>query len=254
MMAGINAVLKIRGQESFILDRSEAYIGVLIDDLVTRGTAEPYRMFTSRAEYRLLLREDNADLRLMEKGYTLGLVAADDYGVLKQKEYAIQQELRRLEDTIVTPTEEIQQWLSQCRSAPLRHAVSLREILRRPEIDYQLFQKLPVIASAVSNNALEQVEIQVKYEGYIERQQQMIDKFKRMEQKLIPPDVDFYAVPSLSTEVRQKLSQIRPASLGQASRISGITPAAISILMIYMKKREGALTAIHSQEGQRAAL
>jgi tRNA uridine 5-carboxymethylaminomethyl modification enzyme len=254
MMAGINAVLKIRGQEPCILDRSEAYIGVLIDDLVTLGTAEPYRMFTSRAEYRLLLREDNADLRLMEKGYQLGLVADEDYLKLKDKEAEIQQELRRLKGTIITPTEEIQHWLSQCGSAPLRHAVSLKELLRRPEIDYQTIKKQPVMAPAVSDSALEQVETQVKYEGYIERQQQMVDRFKRMEQKLIPQDMNFYQVPSLSTEVRQKLTQIRPASLGQASRISGITPAAISILMIYMKKCEEELTTIHSQEGQRAAL
>ena len=242
VMAGINAVLSVTGEEPFVLDRSEAYIGVLIDDLVTRGTTEPYRMFTSRAEYRLLLREDNADLRLTEKGYRLGLVATDDYTRFQQREREIQEERKRIEDTRVAPTPEIQEWLSRRGSSPIRQAVSLKELLRRPEIDYRALRELPSLAPAVSDSALEQVEIQVKYEGYIERQQQMVEKFRRMEQKLIPRDLNFYEIPSLSTEVRQKLHQIKPASLGQASRISGITPAALSILMIYMKKHEAGLT------------
>ncbi|MCX5905532.1 MAG: tRNA uridine-5-carboxymethylaminomethyl(34) synthesis enzyme MnmG, partial [Proteobacteria bacterium] len=221
LMAGINAALQVTGAEPFILDRSEAYIGVLIDDLVTRGTTEPYRMFTSRAEYRLLLREDNADLRLREKGYRLGLVADADFMKLQHKQQEVDEELRRIAATNVVPAPVIQEWLGRWGSAPLRHAVTLKELLRRPEIDYRAVKEMPSLAPAVSDSSLQQVEIQVKYEGYIERQQLVVEKFKRMELKQIPQDINFYDVPSLSTEVRQKLNQIRPASLGQASRISG---------------------------------
>ncbi len=254
LMAGINASLQAAGAEPFILDRAEAYIGVLIDDLVTRGTAEPYRMFTSRAEYRLLLREDNADLRLREKGFRLGLVEPDDFMKLRHKQQEVEEELRRIAETMVVPAPAIQDWLGRHGSAPLRHAVTLKELLRRPEIDYRAVQEVPALAPSVSAGALEQVEIQVKYEGYIERQQQMVEKFKRMEMKQIPRDIDFHDVPSLSTEVRQKLNQIRPASLGQASRISGITPAALSILMIYMKKQEGNVNNGRNSEGKASVL
>jgi tRNA uridine 5-carboxymethylaminomethyl modification enzyme len=250
MIAGINAALKIAGKQPFILDRSEAYIGVLIDDLITRGTKEPYRMFTSRAEYRLLLREDNADLRLMEKGYQLGLIETDAYLKLKNKKQEIQRELQRLEETKVQPSPEVQEWLKRWGSSALRHTVSLKELLRRPEIDYRALTELPSLAPCISASALEQVEIQVKYEGYIERQQQMVEKFKRLEQKQIPQDLNYSTVPSLSTEVRQKLNDIRPASFGQASRISGITPAALSILMIYMKKHEAEITSFREREGE----
>ena len=254
MIAGINAALKIAGRQPFILDRSEAYIGVLIDDLITRGTTEPYRMFTSRAEYRLLLREDNADLRLMEKGYQLGLIEADAYLRLKNKKQDIQKELQRLEETKVQPSPEVQEWLNRLGSSALRHTVCLKELLRRPEIDYHALTELPSLAPCISESALEQVEIQVKYEGYIERQQQMVEKFKRLEQKQIPQDLNYLVVPSLSTEVRQKLNEIRPASFGQASRISGITPAALSILMIYMKKQEAEITSYREREDMRTAL
>ena len=186
-----------------------------------------------------MLREDNADLRLPEKGFRLGLVEPDDFMKLRHKQQEVEEELRRIAETMVVPAPAIQDWLGRHGSAPLRHAVTLKELLRRPEIDYRAVQEVPALAPSVSAGALEQVEIQVKYEGYIERQQQMVEKFKRMEMKQIPRDIDFHDVPSLSTEVRQKLNQIRPASLGQASRISGITPAALSILMIYMKKQEG---------------
>jgi tRNA uridine 5-carboxymethylaminomethyl modification enzyme len=253
-MAGINAALQVTGAEPFILDRAEAYIGVLIDDLVTRGTTEPYRMFTSRAEYRLLLREDNADLRLRGKGYRLGLVAEADFMKLQHKQQEVDEELRRITDTNVVPAPVIQEWLGRWGSAPLRHAVTLKELLRRPEIDYRAVKEMPSLAPAVSESALQQVEIQVKYEGYIERQQLVVEKFKRMELKQIPQDINFYDVPSLSTEVRQKLHQIRPASLGQASRISGITPAALSILMIYMKKHEGNLNNLRTIQGKASAL
>jgi len=254
LMAGINAALQVTGAEPFILDRSEAYIGVLIDDLVTRGTTEPYRMFTSRAEYRLLLREDNADLRLREKGYRLGLVADADFMKLQHKQQEVDEELRRITETNVVPAPAIQEWLGRWGSAPLRHAVTLKELLRRPEIDYRAVKEMPSLAPAVSDSALQQVEIQVKYEGYIERQQLVVEKFKRMELKQIPQDINFYDVPSLSTEVRQKLHQIRPDSLGQASRISGITPAALSILMIYMKKHEGNLNNLRTIQGKASAL
>ena len=254
LMAGINAALQVTGAEPFILDRAEAYIGVLIDDLVTRGTTEPYRMFTSRAEYRLLLREDNADLRLRGKGYWLGLVADADFMKLQHKQQEVDEELRRIADTNVVPAPAIQEWLGRWGSAPLRHAVTLKELLRRPEIDYRAVKEMPSLAPAVSDSALQQVEIQVKYEGYIERQQMVVEKFKRMELKQIPQDINFYDVPSLSTEVRQKLHQIRPASLGQASRISGITPAALSILMIYMKKHEGNLNNLRTIQGKASAL
>jgi tRNA uridine 5-carboxymethylaminomethyl modification enzyme len=247
LMAGINAALQIRGAAPFILDRAEAYIGVLIDDLVTRGTAEPYRMFTSRAEYRLLLREDNADLRLREKGFHLGLVEPDDILKLRHKQQEVERELMRIAETTVVPAPALQEWLVRWGSVPLRHAVSLKELLRRPELDYRALKEVPALAPSVSESALEQVEIQVKYEGYIERQQLVVDKFKRMEMKQIPRDIDFQNVPSLSTEVRQKLNQIRPASLGQASRISGVTPAALSILMIYMKKHDGNLNNVKQQ-------
>jgi len=254
LMAGINAALQVTGAEPFILDRAEAYIGVLIDDLVTRGTTEPYRMFTSRAEYRLLLREDNADLRLREKGYRLGLVADADFMKLQHKQQEVDEELRRIAEINVVPAPAIQEWLGRWGSAPLRHAVTLKELLRRPEIDYRAVKEMPSLAPAVSESALQQVEIQVKYEGYIERQQLVVEKFKRMELKQIPQDINFYDVPSLSTEVRQKLHQIRPASLGQASRISGITPAALSILMIYMKKHEGNLNNLRTSEGKASVL
>jgi tRNA uridine 5-carboxymethylaminomethyl modification enzyme len=249
MIAGINAALKITGKQPFVLDRSEAYIGVLIDDLITRGTAEPYRMFTSRAEYRLLLREDNADLRLMEKGYQLGLIETDACLRLNNKKQEIEKELQRLEETRVHPTPEVQEWLDKWGSSALRHTVCLKELLRRPEIDYRALAELPLLAPGISASALEQVEIQVKYEGYIERQQQMVEKFKRLEQKQLPQDLNYFAVPSLSTEVRQKLNDIRPASFGQASRISGITPAALSILMIYMKKHEADTASFRDRDG-----
>ena len=254
LMAGINAALQAAGAAPFVLDRSEAYIGVLIDDLVTRGTTEPYRMFTSRAEYRLLLREDNADLRLRGKGYRLGLVEPEIFMKFRRKQQEVNEELMRIAQTMVIPSPEIQEWLGTWGSAALRHAVTLKELIRRPEIVYRAVKELPSLAPAVSDSALEQVEIQVKYEGYIERQQLVVEKFKRMELKQIPRDINFHDVPSLSTEVRQKLNQIRPASLGQASRISGITPAALSILMIYMKKHEGDSTNIRNSEGKASML
>jgi len=237
IMAGINAALRVKGEDPFMLDRSEAYIGILIDDLVTKGVDEPYRMFTSRAEHRLILREDNADLRLMEKGYKIGLVKDRDFQRFSNKKRKIQEELERLENTKVFPDPWTNKVLAQLGSSPLRKPHTLKEILRRPEITYS---ELNFIApsSPVLEDVSSQIEMEVKYEGYIRRQMEQVDKFKKIENVRIPENVNYNGIPGLSREVVQKLSRIRPSSLGQASRISGITPAAISVLMVYLKRRE----------------
>jgi tRNA uridine 5-carboxymethylaminomethyl modification enzyme len=236
LMAGINAALRIKREKPFVLDRSEAYIGVLIDDLVTKGTLEPYRMFTSRAEYRLMLREDNADLRLTEKAYRLGLVGEADYGRFSTKKECIARELQRIESSKIQPTEEIQQWLHTLGTSPLKEAVMLRELLKRPEIDYNACRAVKLVPEDIPADVYEQVETEVKYEGYIARQVLLIEKFKRLEDARIPEGLAFDTIPGLTAEVREKLLRVRPASLGQASRIAGITPAALSILMISIKK------------------
>jgi len=237
IVAGINAALKVQDKESFILDRSEAYIGVLIDDLVTKGTDEPYRMFTSRAEYRLLLREDNADLRLRERGYLLGLVSNEEYSRFKAKVKAIEGEIARLKAKKIKPDKTTNEKLLGLGSSPLDNVITLEELLRRPEISYvdmKLFDD-STSRELFPDEAL-QVEIQTKYRGYIDRQGEEIQRFRKMERRHIPHDLDFSDIPGLSNEVREKLVKIRPLSLGQASRISGVTPAAISILTVYMKK------------------
>lgn len=236
LMAGVNAVLKLQGAEPFILSRADAYIGVLIDDLVTKGTTEPYRMFTSRAEYRLVLREDNADLRLLEKGYQIGLVGKDDYQKCEVKKKAIEEEIKRLKGKKITPNKTINEKFLQMGSSILKDPVTLEEILRRPEISYGSLKLIDPRIDEVPGEVGEQVEIQVKYQGYIMRQNEDIDKFKRMEQVRLPPDMDYRRIPGLSSEVKEKLFKIKPASLGQALRISGVTPAAVSILMICLKK------------------
>jgi tRNA uridine 5-carboxymethylaminomethyl modification enzyme len=236
-MAGINAVLHIRGNEPLILKRSDAYIGVLIDDLVIKGTAEPYRMFTSRAEYRLHLREDNADLRLREKGYEMGLVKEQDYRTFLEKRTSIEKIFFRISDKRVHPTKENNEILHQWRSAPLKKDTSLRELLRRPEIHYPHLSSFDQDFQSFPKEAWEQVEIQVKYEGYIKRQMEQIERFKRLEEIRFPRDFEFSSITGLSTEVMEKLTRIKPFSLGQASRISGVTPAAISILMVNLKKQ-----------------
>ncbi|MEE8381349.1 MAG: tRNA uridine-5-carboxymethylaminomethyl(34) synthesis enzyme MnmG [Thermodesulfobacteriota bacterium] len=236
LIAGANAVLRVRDKEPFILNRSEAYIGVLIDDLVTKGTEEPYRMFTSRAEYRLLLREDNADLRLMEKGYQIGLIKDAIYKRLETKKEVIGNGLKRLKATTIYPRKEVNDKLVGLRSSPLRNVSTLEGLLKRPEISYQdlyLFDSLP---SDLPDEIVRHLEIHVKYKGYIDRQQQQVEQCKKMEEIVIPPDLDYREIPGLSREVREKLVKIRPYTLGQTSRISGITPAAISILTIYLKK------------------
>jgi len=237
LMGGINAALTVQGREPLILDRSEAYIGVMIDDLVTKGVTEPYRMFTSRAEYRLLLRSDNADLRLREKGHAIGLVRAPEYDRFLAKQAQIAAEVARLESTKVNPTAAVNHLLGELGSAPLRSVLTLAELLRRPEIEYRMLARLVLPARALPRAVTEQVTIQVKYQGYLERQEAQVARFKKLETKPLASDLDYDAIGGLSAEVREKLSAVRPTSLGQASRISGITPAAIAILDVYQEKQ-----------------
>jgi tRNA uridine 5-carboxymethylaminomethyl modification enzyme len=236
LIAGINASLFIRGKEPLILQRSEAYIGVLIDDLVTKGTTEPYRMFTSRAEHRLHLREDNADLRLRENGYEAGLVKKEDYQILLAKKTAIGETLCRISKVRVNPTRENNEILQRWQSAPLKKDSSLREMLKRPEIHFNYLFVFDPSLGNVPTSVLDQAEIQVKYEGYMKRQTEEIEKFKKLEEISFPDEFDFGSIIGLSAEVMEKLKRIRPRSLGQASRISGVTPAAISILMVNLKR------------------
>jgi tRNA uridine 5-carboxymethylaminomethyl modification enzyme len=236
LMAGINTACTLERKPPFILCRSEAYIGVLIDDLVTKGTNEPYRMFTSRAEYRLLLRDDNADIRLKEKGYNLGLVELKYYKKFKDKLKMIGKELERLKEIKISPTKEKNKILENLGISPLKNVISLYDLLRRPEISYCNLVPLFTCNSLQNNEVIKQIEIQIKYEGYIKRQQDEIDKFKKSENLKIPFDLDYQNLSGLSNEAREKLSKIRPLSIGQASRISGITPASISAIMINLKR------------------
>jgi tRNA uridine 5-carboxymethylaminomethyl modification enzyme len=236
LIAGINASLKLEERSPLVLDRSEAYIGVLIDDLVTRGTNEPYRMFTSRAEYRLFLREDNADLRLREKGYRVGLVGEKEYEIFLKKKEAIATLTERVSRRIVNPTKENNDRLRAMGTSPVKRATSLREILKRPEVSFLDLVQCYADLSDFDREARDQVEIQIKYEGYLMRQREQIERFKRLENLRIPDDMDFQSITGLSTEVREKLCTMRPISIGQASRISGVTPAAISILIVNLKK------------------
>ncbi len=236
LIAGINASLKLEERPPLILDRSEAYIGVLIDDLVTRGTNEPYRMFTSRAEYRLFLREDNADLRLREKGYRVGLVKERDYELFLKKKEAIESLTEKLSRWIVNPNGGNNDRLQTMGTSPVKQVTSLREILKRPEVSFSDLLQFDTDLSDFDREVRDQVEIQFKYEGYLKRQQEQIERFKRLENLKIPEDLDFQSIIGLSTEVKEKLSTLRPISIGQASRISGVTPAAISILIVNLKK------------------
>jgi len=236
LMAGINASLKLGGKPPLILDRAEAYTGVLIDDLVTKGTNEPYRMFTSRAEYRLYLREDNADLRLREKGYHVGLVPGEEYEDFLRKKEAIERLRERTSQWVVNPTRANNDALRAMGTTPVKRTTSLREILKRPGVDFSALSQFDAELSDFDREVRDQVQIQIKYEGYLKRQQEQIDRFKRLEKLRIPEDMDFQAIIGLSTEVKEKLSTLRPISIGQASRISGITPAAISILIVNLKK------------------
>ena len=235
IIAGINASLLLLGKEPLVLDRSESYIGVLIDDLVTKEIEEPYRMMTSRAEYRLLLRQDNADLRLTKYGYRVGLILKERYQHVVEKEKAIEEETERIRHVTLGASDAVSKVLSEKNSTPLTHGMSLAELIRRPELSYQELSSIDPNRPILSDEVMEQVNIRVKYEGYITRQIKQVQEFKRMEGKKIPEGFDFDLVPSLRTEARQKLKRFCPSSLGQASRIAGVSPADISVLLIYLE-------------------
>lgn len=236
LIAGINASMKLLGREALILDRSQAYIGVLIDDLVTKESHEPYRMMTSRAEYRLILRQDNADLRLTEIGYHIGLIDRERYEKLLVKKELIENEIERLESIIIGTTQINQDYLEECNSAPLRTAASLAELIKRPELDYDKLAVIDDKRIPLPKDVIEQVNINLKYEGYIERQMNQVKQFRKMESKIIPEDIDYDMIPSIRIEARAKLKQIRPISVGQAGRISGVSPSDISVLLVYLEQ------------------
>lgn len=236
IIAGINAARKVKGLEPLVLDRSQAYIGVLIDDLITKGTNEPYRMMTSRAEYRLLLRQDNADLRLTEIGHEIGLISEERYQQLLYKKIQIKEEINRLIDTTVGASEKVQTFLKSHKSTPLQSESTLAELLKRPELSYDLLNEIDDNRPELPRNVAEQVNIELKYDGYINRQMRQVGQFIKLETKKIPDNIDYHDVYSLRKEAEQKLSEIRPASVGQASRISGVSPADISVLLVYLEK------------------
>ena len=236
LMAGINAALKIQGKESLILKRSDGYIGVLIDDLVTKGVRDPYRLLTSRAEYRLLLRHDNADLRLREYGYQVGLISDAQHDILLQKKNAIKEVLDQLQSYKITPVKEVRDYLETIPTAPLKDGITLYDLLKRPEIKISHIKHF--IDFPYDSSILEQVEIHIKYEGYIMKAQREAEKMERLEAKKIPEDIDYNQIKNIASEARQKLQEVRPTSIGQALRISGVNPADISILMVYLKKGE----------------
>lgn len=237
LMAAINAVLSLRGEEPLIFTRDQAYIGVLIDDLVTKGVGgEPYRMFTSRAEHRLLLREDNADLRMREFGYRIGLVKETDYRCTAEKKAAIANEIRRQEQTMLAPSEQLNATLASLGSAPSKTPTSLAQLLRRPELSFETIQAFSPSSAPVSREVAAEVEIAIKYSGYIRRQEEGVERLRSLEEARIPQGLDYEAVSGLSKEVREKLIALRPLSLGQAARIPGVTPAALSLLAIHLKR------------------
>lgn len=235
LWAGINAACKIQKRPPFILDRSQAYMGVLIDDLVTRGTREPYRMFTSRAEYRLMLREDNADLRLMETGFELGLIDRNTLTDIKDRKREIETEIKRVKATVIKPTDAVNAYLAEHGTKPVDNGIHLDNLLKRAELDYLVVQTLAPAAQPLSFKVSQQVEIEIKYEGYIQRQYREIDKFRNLERMKIPESFNYADIHGLSNELKEKLEAVKPASLGQASRIDGMTPSAISVLMIALK-------------------
>ena len=238
LIAGINASRKIKGLEPFILDRTEAYIGVLIDDIVTKGTNEPYRMMTSRAEYRLLLRQDNADLRLTEKGHEIGLISDERYAKFLEKKKKIEEEKNRLKETIVKPTEEVNSFLRKCGTAELTTGTKLSELLKRAEITYEALAEIDKNRPILGEQVREEVEIQIKYEGYIKMQEAQVEKFEKMEKKLLPEEIDYNEISGISLEARQKLNKHKPHSIGQASRISGVSPADIAVLLVYLQSKK----------------
>ena len=239
LIAGINAALKILNREMLVLDRSEAYIGVLIDDLVTKENREPYRMMTSRAEYRLLLRQDNADMRLSEKGYEIGLVSQEQYDLLMKRKKEIAEEIERLEHANIGANEEVQALLRECNSTELKSGTTLAELIRRPELNYDLLAPIDKNRTNTDYRVAEQANISIKYKGYIDRQLKQVEQYKKLETKKIPENFDYDKVGSLRIEARQKLKLFQPVSIGQASRISGVSPADISVLLVYMEQYRG---------------
>ena len=236
LMAGINAARKLQNKEPIILDRSQAYIGVLIDDIVTKGTNEPYRMMTSRAEYRLLLRQDNADLRLTEIGYEVGLISDERYKKFLHKKEQIEQEIARIKATVIKPTEKVNEFLEKNSTSRITNGVKLADLLKRSELSYKKLAEIDENRLILDDEVAEEVEIQVKYEGYIKLQEEQVEKFKKLEQKLLPNDIEYKNIKGLRLEARQKLDKIKPNSIGQASRISGVSPADISVLLIYLEQ------------------
>lgn len=236
LVAGINAAMKIKGKDPLILDRSESYIGVLIDDLVTKETLEPYRMMTSRAEYRLLLRQDNADMRLTKKGYEIGLISEKRYAHILEKEKQIEEEIKRCEQTKIGAAKEVQEFLENCGSTPLNTAVSLAELIRRPELDYEKIAVIDKERTSLSYDVAEQVNILIKYDGYIKRQMKQVEQFKRLEKKKLPQNFDYMQINGLRIEAVQKLNKYQPLNIGQASRISGVSPADTSVILVYLEQ------------------
>lgn len=239
LIAGINASREIDGKEPVILDRSQAYIGVLIDDIVTKGTNEPYRMMTSRAEYRLLLRQDNADLRLTEIGHEIGLISDERYQKFIDKKHNIENEIKRLKALTVRPEEKVNDLLKKAGTSPLSTGTKMAELLKRTEINYDMLKEIDTNRPELSIQEKEEVEIQIKYEGYIKLQEAQVEKFKKLETKLLPPDIDYETLKGISLEGRQKLNKFKPRSIGQASRISGVSPADVSVLLVYLQQRNG---------------
>jgi tRNA uridine 5-carboxymethylaminomethyl modification enzyme len=236
LMAGINAAARALGEEEVILDRSQAYIGVLIDDLVTKGTNEPYRLLTSRAEYRLLLRHDNADMRLTKIGHEAGLISDERYQRFLKKQEMIEAEKERLATTIIKPTKEVQEMIEEAGGSLLKDGIKGADLLKRPEMNYQHIAKAIPAEIEMTDDVAEQVEIQIKYQGYIEKSLAQVERMKKMENKKVPVDIDYDDINSLAMEARMKLKDVRPLSVGQASRISGVNPADISILLVYLEQ------------------
>ncbi len=235
LIAGINASLEIKNEEPIILDRSQAYIGVLIDDIVTKGTNEPYRMMTSRAEYRLLLRQDNADLRLCEIGHRVGLINDERYNRFLDKKEKVEKEILRLKNTVIKPTEKVNSLLEKYNTSRISTGVKLADLLKRPELNYNKLAEIDIDRPNLPKQVTDEVGIQVKYEGYINLEQEQVEKFKKLEYKKLPEDIDYEDIKGLRLEARQKLNKVKPVSVGQASRISGVSPADISVLLIYLE-------------------
>ena len=237
IVAGINAVMKIKGEEPLILDRSQAYIGVLIDDIVTKGTREPYRMMTSRSEYRLLLRQDNADLRLTPIGYKTGLISEERYKKFEEKRRLINEEIERIKKVNIPPSEKVNRFLESKGSTTIKTGVKLVDLLKRPELDYDSLGEIDEGRPSLSHAVREQVSISVKYEGYIRKQLEQVEQFKKLERRRLDKKIDYDEIKGLRVEARQKLNKIKPESVGQASRISGVSPADISVLLIYLEQQ-----------------